>query len=269
MSGRIAAGSKEILRVESLTIPGAVTDISFRLMEGELLGLGGLVGSGRTTVLRALVGLGRRTSGRLWIDGTEVKWPSSPHAALRLGIAMIPENRKTEGVVLDSSSSLNIAIGNLGQATRGAIFTKERLDQYDRGRGRRTPTSTCRGLSSKAGTLSGGNQQKLLFARWDYAPVKILLADEPTSGIDIGAKAVIAEKLVERCERGIGVILASSEMEEVTELCSRIVVLREGRTVGELDRSNRPGSPSIRSSTFRSASCRPSPREHAMSALTT
>jgi ABC-type sugar transport system ATPase subunit len=95
-------------------------------------------------------------------------------------------------------------------------------------------------LSSTAGTLSGGNQQKLLFARWDYAPIKILLADEPTRGIDIGAKAVIAEKLVERCERGVGVILASSEMEEVTDLCSRVVVLREGRYAGELDRENGP-----------------------------
>ena len=232
-----APSSKEILRVENLTITGAVTDISFRLMEGELLGLGGLVGSGRTTVLRALVGLGRRTSGTLWIDGTQVKWPSSPHAALRLGIAMIPEDRKTAGVVLGSSSSLNIAIGNLGRATRGGILTKARLASTTQDAAKGADFSFTR-LASKAGTLSGGNQQKLLFARWDYAPVRILLADEPTRGIDIVAKAVIAEKLVERCERGVGVILASSEMEEVTELCSRVVVLREGRTVGELDQDS-------------------------------
>ena len=245
-----------------------MTDISFRLMEGELLGLGGLVGSGRTTVLRALVGLGRRTSGRLWIDGTQVKWPSSPHAALRLGIAMIPEDRKTDGVVLGSSSSLNIAIGNLGRATRGGILTKERLASTTDGRGRRAPTSASSRLSSKAGTLSGGNQQKLLFARWDYAPVRILLADEPTRGIDIGAKAVIAEKLVERCERGVGVILASSEMEEVTELCSRVVVLREGRyrrrtrPQGQCPDHRRPDSqPLVRHQ------CRPSLKEHAMTAL--
>ena len=223
--------------MEGLTVPGAVTDISFRLMEGELLGLGGLVGSGRTTVLRALVGLGRRSSGQLWVDGKQVKWPSSPHAALRLGIAMIPENRKTDGVVLETSSSLNIAIANLGRATRGAILTKERLTSTTTEAAKDADFNLSR-LSSKAGTLSGGNQQKLLFARWDYAPVKILLADEPTRGIDIGAKAVIAEKLVERCERGVGVILASSEMEEVTDLCSRVVVLREGSAVGELDRSN-------------------------------
>lgn len=234
-----SAGSTELLRVEGLTVPGSVTDISFRLMEGELLGLGGLVGSGRTTVLRALVGLGRRTSGRLWIDGKEVKWPHSPHAALRLGIAMIPENRKTDGVVLDTSSALNIAIANLGRATRGGILTKARLTSTTMQAAKDADFNLSR-LSSKAGTLSGGNQQKLLFARWDYAPIKILLADEPTRGIDIGAKAVIAEKLVERCERGVGVILASSEMEEVTDLCSRVVVLREGRYAGELDRENGP-----------------------------
>ncbi|MBB3082526.1 sugar ABC transporter ATP-binding protein [Geodermatophilus sabuli] len=232
-----APGSREVLRVENLTIPGAVTDISFSLMEGELLGLGGLVGSGRTTVLRALVGLGHRTSGRLWIDGTQVKWPSSPHAALRLGIAMIPENRKTDGVLLGDSSSVNIAIGNLDRATRGRILTKARLASSTVGAAKGAGFDSSR-LPSKAGTLSGGNQQKLLFARWDYAPVKILLADEPTRGIDIGAKAIIAEKLVERCERGVGVILASSEMEEVTDLCSRVVVLREGRPVGELNRDN-------------------------------
>lgn len=227
-------GSRELLRVEGLTVPGAVTDISFRLMEGELLGLGGLVGSGRTTVLRALVGLGRRTSGQLWVDEKPVKWPSSPHAALRLGIAMIPENRKTEGVVLEATSSLNIALGDLTRATRARILTKARLTSTTVQAAKDADFNPDR-LLSRAGTLSGGNQQKLLFARWDYAPVKILLADEPTRGIDILAKAVIAEKLVERCERGVGVILASSEMEEVTDLCSRVVVLREGRTVGELD----------------------------------
>lgn len=227
-------GSKELLRVEGLTVPGAVTDISFRLMEGELLGLGGLVGSGRTTVLRALVGLGPRTSGELWVEGEYVKWPSSPHAALRLGIAMIPENRKTEGIVLDSSSSLNIAVGNLTRATRSGILSKAGLASSTVQAAKDADFAPSR-LANTAGTLSGGNQQKLLFARWDYAPVKVLLADEPTRGIDILAKAVIAEKLVEKCERGVGVILASSEMEEVTDLCSRVVVLREGRTVGELD----------------------------------
>lgn len=234
---RRAPGSKELLRIENLTVPGAVSDISFRLMEGELLGLGGLVGSGRTTVLRALVGLGRRTSGRLWVEGAPVKWPSSPHAALRLGIALIPENRKTEGIVLDSSSSLNIAIGDLTRATRARLLTTSKLTKTTVKAAKGADFDASR-LPSRAGTLSGGNQQKLLFARWDYAPVKILLADEPTRGIDIGAKAIIAEKLVERCERGVGVILASSEMEEVTDLCSRVVVLHEGRTVGELDRDS-------------------------------
>ncbi|MFI5427258.1 ATP-binding cassette domain-containing protein [Aeromicrobium sp. UC242_57] len=207
----------------------------------------------------SLGGSGRRTSGDMWIDGKPVKWPTSPYMALRMGIAMIPENRKTEGLVLDSSSGLNIAIGDLGRATRNGILTTNKLFATTVDAAKNADFDVSR-LSSRAGNLSGGNQQKLLFARWDYAPVRVLLADEPTRGIDIGAKAVIAEKLLDRCERGVGVILASSEMEEVTELCSRVVVLQEGRTAGgSIARTDR--SLSTRSSIFHSASRRPQLRK--------
>ncbi|WP_342000301.1 sugar ABC transporter ATP-binding protein [Microbacterium sp. LWH7-1.2] len=231
--------SKEVLRVEGLTVEAAVEEISFSIEEGELVGLGGLVGSGRSTILRALMGLGKRTGGRMWIDGQEVRWPRSPRAALRLGIGMIPESRKSEGLLLGASAATNIALPRLRGATRSGGLTRRSLRDatapsalgagYDPGR-----------LDQRAGTLSGGNQQKLLLARWDFTRLRVLLADEPTRGIDIGAKATIISNLEARAASGQAVLFASAEMEEVTALCSRALVLNAGRLAGELHSSDEP-----------------------------
>lgn len=224
---------KEVLRVEGLTIEGAVENISFAVEEGELLGLGGLVGSGRSTVLRSLLGLGKRTAGRMWIDGEEIRWPSNPAAALRIGIGMIPESRKVEGVVLGANAALNIALPRLGAATWGGLLSRTSMRAATSASAKESGFDPGR-LGVRAGNLSGGNQQKLLLARWNFKKLRILLADEPTRGIDIGAKATIIRTLEQRAADGQTVIFASVEMEEVIALAERVIVLSEGRLVGEL-----------------------------------
>jgi ABC-type sugar transport system ATPase subunit len=224
----------EVIRVEGLTVPGAVADISFSVREHEILGIGGLVGSGRTTVLRALAGLEPRATGRLWLRGRECGLPRSPRAALKLGVALIPEDRKRAGVIGTRSAADNVVLANVRGASEHGVVTNASVTRAA------APAAIASGFSEgrlgvPADTLSGGNQQKLLFARWTYRPAKILLADEPTRGIDIGAKSDIAQGLRDHADAGAAVILVSSDLEEVVDVCDRCVVLSEGRFAGEID----------------------------------
>jgi len=226
------------LRVEGLSVPRALTDISFELRAGEILGLGGLVGSGRTSVLRALAGATPSASGELWINSARVRWPRSPRRARALGIALLPEDRKTQGVNLARSGAENIVMSDLGAVARaGFLTTRDIMAAAER-------AATGFGinaavLSKPAGTLSGGNQQKLLLARWAHSLPTVLLADEPTRGIDVGAKQEILAHLEHLAGEGMSIIIASSELEEVVQISHRILVLAEGRAVGLLDNSER------------------------------
>ena len=222
-----------LLRAENITVPGKIGNISIVVHANEIVGLGGLVGSGRTTALRALSGLEPNASGRLWIDGKERRWPTSPAHALDLGLALIPEDRK-QGLVLGMSAQENVVLADLSAIANAGFVSERRL--------RRSAEQAVRGykfdlrrLSALAGALSGGNQQKLLLARWRHRLPRVLLADEPTRGIDVGAKEEILSKLRQLADEGLGIILVSSELEEVVAVSDRILVFAAGRDVGNLN----------------------------------
>jgi ABC-type sugar transport system ATPase subunit len=226
------------LCAEGVTVPGCVEDVTLELQRREVLGLGGLVGSGRTSVLRALSGLEPLSSGRLWLDGTEVPWPKSPRQARKLGIALLPEDRKNQGLALGAPAADNIALSDFFSVASYGVLPNKRM------RAALAPVATAAGfdparLRDRALNLSGGNQQKLLLARWMHRVPRVLLADEPTRGVDIGAKHDILSTLQQLVTtEKLGLIFVSSEFEELVATCDRIAVLAEGRLVGILDRAD-------------------------------
>ncbi|MTD56068.1 ATP-binding cassette domain-containing protein [Amycolatopsis sp. RM579] len=225
---------EEVLRVENLSVPGAVSGVSFTLGAGEALGIAGLVGAGRTTVLRALTGLEPKANGKLWIRGAEKSWPRTPAQARALGIGLVPEDRKSQGLVLRRSAVDNICLADVGQGAKLG-FLRNRYTA-DRAYAAAKPVGfAAEKMAALAGNLSGGNQQKLLLARWRYVRPLILLADEPTRGIDIGAKGDILTALRELAEQGMSMVIVSSEFEEITELCDRAIVLNKGNIVARID----------------------------------
>jgi ABC-type sugar transport system ATPase subunit len=228
--------NRDLLRAEGLTVPGAIADVDVTVRAGEVLGIAGLVGAGRTTLLRALAGSERTAEGALWVDGERVPWPRTVRRARALGVALLPEDRKNQGLVPSLSATENILLSRLSGASRFGFVSSARLERAAAGVAPGVGFSTAR-LSSAARQLSGGNQQKLLMARWTYDPPKVLLADEPTRGVDIGAKAEILGSLERMAERGIGVVIVSSELEELAAVSDRVLVLAGGRAVAALDRT--------------------------------
>jgi len=226
-------GELPILRVEGLSIPRRVTDISFWLGHNEILGLGGLVGSGRTSVLRALAGLEPKATGRLWVDDVEVPWPHNPRDAIRLGICLVPEDRKGQGLAMRMTGAENVAMADLNAVARFGFISRSRLLESAE-RCARDYGLPVRMLRGQVRHLSGGNQQKVLLARWAHRRPRVLLADEPTRGIDIGAKDEILNSLDRLARESTAVIFVSSELEEVAAISDRIDVLAGGVRVAEL-----------------------------------
>ncbi|MFR9729957.1 sugar ABC transporter ATP-binding protein [Saccharopolyspora sp. MS10] len=208
-------------------------DLSVR--EGEIVGLCGLLGSGRTELLEALFGAGPagRWEGSVELAGEPVR-PASPREALRRGIAFVPEDRRASGLVLDHSVRANLVLSVVDRLGVGGVV-RGRSESGAAGRGVERLKVKLHRLADPVGTLSGGNQQKVVFGRMLLTEPRLLLLDEPTRGVDIGAKAEIYELLGEIAARGIGVLLASSELPELTGVCHRVVVLRHGRSVAEFD----------------------------------
>lgn len=233
---RAAPGGEPALRVEGLTLPGALDDVRFEVAAGEILGLGGLVGSGRTSILRALAGLEPRASGRLVLRGQEVRWPRTVRRARRYGIALAPEDRKTQGLALEMSAAVNVVMSDLGKVSTWGWISGSRLRAQARDAVTRFGFDPNR-VDEQAGRLSGGNQQKLLLGRWKHSEPAVLLVDEPTRGIDIGAKEEVLTALEELASRGLAIIVVSSELEELVVVSDRVVVLAEGRYAGQLDRA--------------------------------
>jgi len=223
------------LRVAGLTSPERFADVSFEVRAGEVLGLAGLVGSGRSEIAQAIFGLDPRVSGEVTVGG-EVRRIGSPHRAIALGLGLVPEDRKRDGLVLSMSARANLTLPLLERlATLGWISAaRERglIEQYFRRLSVRGA-----GPDALAGALSGGNQQKIVLARWLAAQCRVLLLDEPTRGVDVGAKAEIHALIGELARDGAAVVLISSELPEVLNLSTRVLVLRQGRTVAELPRA--------------------------------
>ncbi|HZO95973.1 MAG TPA: sugar ABC transporter ATP-binding protein [Gaiellaceae bacterium] len=233
-SARRATG-REVLRVE-LSLRGRVRDVSFALHEGEILGLAGLVGSGRTSLLRALAGAESRVEGTFVFDGRERRWPRSITAAVSLGIVLAPENRKTEGLVLSRSAAENVGLARLGAVSTLGVLQRKRLLDHAAEIMRPLAFDVTR-LRTKAGTFSGGNQQKLVVGRCLNLAPRVLLLDEPTAGIDVGAKAELLGIVRRLAGEGVATIFASSELEEVVAISDRVLVLADGRQIATLEAS--------------------------------
>jgi len=229
-----SAGRPPVLKATGITVPGVIQDLEIEVRAGEMLGVGGLVGAGRTTLLRCLAGLEPTSTGKMFIDGKEVSWPHTVRRALSYGIALVPEDRKSQGLVLAMSSVDNIAISDFRSATRLGFLSGRSVEKATAGIAASFGFRQDR-LRHAAWQLSGGNQQKLLLARWKYVTPRILLADEPTRGIDVGAKAEILQSLEGMADNGLGLVMVSSELEEVAVVSDRVVVLAEGVMAGILD----------------------------------
>jgi ABC-type sugar transport system ATPase subunit len=240
-----ASDARTVLSVRDLVAPG-VNGVSFDLRAGEILGLAGLVGAGRTEVARAIYRANRVQSGSVTVNAgdtgdtaghRQVNVTGTPRTAMRAGVLMIPESRKEQGLLLGRSVRENVSLSTLAQVSRFGMVkpgperrtVRDMLSRVDaRGGGQSVPASS----------LSGGNQQKLLFARSLLSDPTVLIADEPTRGVDVGAKRAIYELLTTLTADGLGILLISSDVEEILGLAHRVLVMRGGRVVTELTGEN-------------------------------
>jgi rhamnose transport system ATP-binding protein len=219
-----------LLEVRHLTRKGVFRDVSFQLRRGEILGFSGLVGAGRTEVARVLFGIDRADEGEILIDNQPVRI-SSPKAAMRHGLAYVPEDRRQQGLIMDFSIAANMTLPIVQQVSK--------IGGVDRQRERSIATNYSQqlqirstGIQQLVKALSGGNQQKVVLAKWLITNPSILILDEPTRGIDIGAKAEVHRIISELAAKGLAIILISSELPEVLAMSDRVLVMHEGRVTG-------------------------------------
>lgn len=237
--------NRPVLEVRNLSVPGVLHDISFDLQQGEVLGIAGLVGSGRTELLRALSGLDRHAEGYLKTNfGPGESVPRSATVARKRGISLLPEDRKGQGLLLVQNATENIVLGEWRNALGSFFVNNAKLEARAADAAGPVGYDVTR-MRETAGHLSGGNQQKLMIARWLYTEYPILLADEPTRGVDVGAKAEILEVLEGVVDSGRSMIVVSSDIPEVIGLSDRVLVLHEGRIVATLDSAERNITPDV------------------------
>lgn len=221
---------KEVLKVKGLTRKGTFHDVSFSVRAGEVLGVSGLMGAGRTEIMQAIFGNLSYESGTIEIDGKEVKI-SNPRQAMEHGIGFITEDRKTEGLMLDKSIRENISLCNLGRISKSFVVSKE-AEKDMVGEAIKELHIKCFGPFHECNNLSGGNQQKVVLAKWILTNPKILILDEPTRGVDIGAKKEIYSIINKLAAQGVAIIMVSSELPEVLGMSDNIMVVREGEVRG-------------------------------------
>jgi len=223
-----------VLQVENLTLPGVYADISFEIRAREIVGMYGLIGAGRTEIAETLFGIKKPKSGRIVVAGKELDADHSPDEAVAMGVALVPENRKEQGLVLAMSCRDNITLARLDDvARRGWLNQRRELEIYERYRQRlaiKTPS-----WAQEVGKLSGGNQQKIVIGKWLATHPKVLILDEPTRGIDVGSKAEIHNLIRELADQGYAVLVISSEMPEVMGVSDRILALYGGRITATFD----------------------------------
>ena len=224
---------KVLLAVQDLCVEGTVFNISFEVKTGEVVGMAGLGGSGRTTLCRALVGLGSIRSGKVLFLGKPA--PKLPSKAAYAGMVLVPEDRKAYGLILNQSMRFNLALPNLSKFIHMGVLSssaeKEAIQKTIADTQIKPPTPE---ISTE--NLSGGNQQKVVVGKWLLANPKLVIFDEPTRGIDVGAKAEIYLRIRELTRQGVGIIMASSELPELIGMSDRILVFHEGRLAGEVER---------------------------------
>lgn len=220
----------EIFRVEGFTQPGVFRDISFNLRKGEILGVAGLMGAGRTEIMRAIFGVDPHESGKLYFEGKEIHI-KNPRDAIRHGFGFITENRKTEGLILDFSIERNIALPSEERLAQSHVINDKKEFDFSSELSKRLGVK-AQDINLPASTLSGGNQQKVVIAKWVGMHPKLLILDEPTRGIDIGAKKDIYDLMNELTAKGVSIMMVSSELPEVIGMSDRILVIHEGRAAG-------------------------------------
>lgn len=222
-----------VLEVKNLCGNG-VKNISFQLHRGEILGLGGLIGAGRTELCEMLFGYYPIQSGEVYLNGKLVN-PTSPSNAVKKGIALVPEDRKKHGIIGSMTVRDNLTLSTIGKLTKGIKIDRKKQNAYANEQieamGIKTPS-----MFQKVKNLSGGNQQKVVLGRWLGASPEILIFDEPTRGIDVGAKAEIYKLMTQLVEEGKSIIMISSEMSELLGMSDRLVILSKGRYTGSLDK---------------------------------
>lgn len=229
----VPADAPVVLEVEHASRPPACQDLSFQVRAGEILGLAGLVGAGRSELARIVFGADPGGSATVRVDGRECQI-KSPRDAIRAGIVYLPESRKDDGLVMARSAAENVSLPHLHGVSRFGVIS--RGDERDRCQQLLLQVQTSMNAPSSAvSTLSGGNQQKVLFARWLFSTPRVFIADEPTRGVDVGAKVAIYELLRDLAQAGIAMVVISSENEELIGLAHRVLVLRGGRLVAELE----------------------------------
>jgi ABC-type sugar transport system ATPase subunit len=222
----------KVLKVEGINRAGTLKDISFEVRSGEILGFSGLVGSGRTEVARAIIGADTFDSGAIYLNGKKVKI-ETPVTAKKLGMALVPEERKSEGLVLSLSVEKNISLPYLKKINKSNIISKKKVAQLSDELVKRLnirPDNT----NIRVRNLSGGNQQKVAIAKWMYEKHSVIIFDEPTRGVDVGAKAEIYKLMNEIASQGVAIIMISSDLPEIIGMSDRVIVMKEGEIIGEL-----------------------------------
>ena len=225
---------EESLRVQNLSRAGAFADVSFSLARGEVLGLFGLVGSGRTELARSIFGAEPPTSGEIYLKGRKFN-PKNPRVAVEAGITYLTEDRKRDGLVMTCSMRDNVSLASLPDISKWGILDRrqqtERIQAKVRELNVRPPH-----IERLVRQLSGGNQQKIVFAKWLLVHTDVLILDEPTRGVDVATKVEIYQIIRTLADQGMAILLISSEMPEILGMSDRILVMREGRLAGELTR---------------------------------
>ena len=225
-----------LLEVEGLTSTGVFHDVSFTVRAGEIVGLAGLVGAGRSAVARAVFGIDAYDEGSVRVDGRRLR-RKDPTAAMRAGLAFVPEDRRKQGLVIDATVARNVTLAIRDRLSRAGLLFSRDENRAARTWASRLEVKTA-ALDAVAGTLSGGNQQKVVLAKWLATEPRVLVIDEPTRGIDVGTKAEVHRLLSELAGRGMGILMISSELPEVLGMADRVLVMREGRITAELDRAD-------------------------------
>lgn len=223
-----------MFEVEHLTVPKTIYDVSFQVRSGEVVGLSGLVGSGRTSTAKAIIGMLPKEKGVIKLNGKPAVI-NTPHDAIKIGIGYLPEDRKREGLLLDKPMYENVTLPALHKFKKFGVLSKalehQTAEEYREKLSIKTPS-----VERETKFLSGGNQQKVVFSKWLCAQTKVYIFDEPTRGIDVGSKSEIYRIINDLAAQGAAIIVISSELPEILGVCDRIVVMCEGRVTGELSR---------------------------------
>ena len=226
----------ELLRVENLSSAGVFSDVSFSVRSGEIVALAGLVGAGRSEIARAIFGIDGYHSGTVTVAGKKIP-KRSPAAAMAAGLALVPEDRRKQGLAIETSVARNSTLAIRSKLAKWGFIRNASENRAAREWSQRLQVKTA-SLDTLAGTLSGGNQQKLVLGKWLATDPRVLIIDEPTRGIDVGTKAEVHRLTSELAGRGMGILMISSELPEVLGMADRVLVVREGRITADIPRAN-------------------------------